>query len=174
MVRINRAIFFDRDGVLIKAPVVKGKPKSIQNIKQLKFCSGINKICEYYKKNYYLIMVTNQPDYERKQNTKKNIIEINNFIKKKLNLDAVYVCYSDNNNHKDRKPNPGMILKAKKKYKLDLNKSYLVGDRWRDIGAGNKAKCVTIFIDKKYDEKLSYKPTHKIDRLNKIFSIIKD
>jgi len=66
-----------------------------------------------------------------------------------------------------------MILKAQKKYKINLKKSYLVGDRWRDIGAGNKAKCVTIFIDKKYDEKLSYKPSYKIDRLNKIFSIIR-
>ena len=171
--RINKAIFFDRDGVLIKAPVIKKRPKSIQTLQEIKFCSGINKICEYYKKNYYLIMITNQPDYERKKNTKKNINEINNFIKKKLNLDAVYVCYSDNNNHKDRKPNPGMILKAQKKYKINLKKSYLVGDRWRDIGAGNKAKCVTIFIDKKYDEKLSYKPRYKIDRLNKIFSIIR-
>ena len=63
-------------------------------------------------------MVTNQPDYERKQNTKKNIIEINNFIKKKLNLDDVYVCYSDNNSHKDRKPNSGMKFKAKKNIKL--------------------------------------------------------
>lgn len=58
--------------------------------------------------------------------------------------------------------------------RFDLGPTYFFGDRWRDIGAGNKAKCVTIFIDKKYDEKLSYKPTLKIDRLNKIFSIIKD
>ena len=46
-----------------------------------------------------------------------------------------------------------MILDAQKKYNIDLKKSYLIRDRWRDIGAGNKAKCKTIFINKNYNEK---------------------
>jgi len=53
-----------------------------------------------------------------------------------------------------------------------LKNSYMIGDRWRDVGAGNKANCITIFIDKKYNEKLIYKPNYKISRLVEIFSII--
>ena len=49
-----------------------------------------------------------------------------------------------------RKPNPGMILAAKKKFKLKLKKSYVVGDRDKDIIAGKKAKCRTILINKKF------------------------
>ena len=172
MVKINKAIFFDRDGVLINAPIKKNKPKSIQTLKQLKFSRDVSKICKFYKKKYYLIMITNQPDVAKKKNTKRNVIEINNYIKKKLNLDAVYVCFSDKDNHIDRKPNHGMLLKAKKKYKINLKNSYMIGDRWRDVGAGNKANCITIFIDKKYNEKLIYKPNYKISRLVEIFSII--
>ena len=173
MVKLKKAIFFDRDGILIYAPVVKGKPKSINSIKQLKFCSGINKICKYYRKNYYLIMVTNQPDFSRKINTKKNINEINNYIKKKLGLHSIYVCYSDNDKDPNRKPNPGMLLKAKKKYQINLKKSFMIGDRWRDIGAGKNANCSTIFMDRKYDERLLYKPNYKIDKLSSIYLIIK-
>ena len=66
-----------------------------------------------------------------------------------------------------------MLLKAKKKFNLNLNKSFIVGDRWRDVGAGNKAKCKTIFLDRKYDEKIKYKPKYKIKSLKEIFSIIK-
>jgi D-glycero-D-manno-heptose 1,7-bisphosphate phosphatase len=167
------AIFFDRDGVLIDAPLINKKPISVQNVKDVKLCKSILKICNYYKSNYYLIMVTNQPDYSRGVNSKKNIIDINNFLKKKLNLDMIYVCYSDNDKNIDRKPNPGMLLKAKKKYKIDLKKSFMIGDRWRDIGAGNRAGCKTIFIDRNYAEKLTYKPNHSIRKLKDVFLIIK-
>ena len=170
--KLRKAIFFDRDGVLIEAPIVDKKPNSIKKLKQLKFCKGIKKICNYYKKNYHLIMVTNQPDFHRKINSKKNINEINMYIKKKLNLNTIYVCFSDNEKHKDRKPNPGMLNRARKRYNLDLTKSYMIGDRWRDIGAGNKANCKTIFIDRNYKEKSKFIPNYKIKRLSEIFSII--
>jgi len=172
-VKLKKAIFFDRDGVLIHAPIKNNKPISIQNIKELKFCMGIKKLCKFYKKNYLLIMVTNQPDFVKKKNTKKNITEINQYIKKMLDLDSIYVSYSDNDKNNDRKPNSGMLLKAKKKHKIDLYESYMIGDRWRDIGAGNSANCTTIFIDRKYHEKLKYKPNHIISKLKTIFSIIK-
>ena len=167
------AIFFDRDGVLIEAPLINKKPTSVQSLKDVKLCKNILEICQYYKKNYYLIMVTNQPDYSRGVNSKKNIININNFLKKKLNLDMIYVCYSDNEKCIDRKPNPGMLLKAKKKYKINLKKSFMIGDRWRDVGAGNRAGCRTIFIDRNYSEKLIYKPNYSIRKLKDIRLIIK-
>lgn len=166
------AIFFDRDGVLIEAPLINKKPTSVQSLKDVKLCKNILEICKYYKKNYYLIMVTNQPDYSRGVNSKKNIVNINNFLKKKLNLDMIYVCYSDNEKCIDRKPNPGMLLKAKKKYKINLKKSFMIGDRWRDVGAGNRAGCRTIFIDRNYSEKLIYKPNYSIRKLKDILLII--
>ena len=173
MLKIKEAaIFFDRDGVLIDAPLINKKPTSVQSLKDVKLCKNILEICKYYKKNYYLIMVTNQPDYSRGVNSKKNIININNFLKKKLNLDMIYVCYSDNEKCIDRKPNPGMLLKAKKKYKINLKKSFMIGDRWRDVGAGNRAGCRTIFIDRNYSEKLIYKPNYSIRKLKDILLII--
>jgi D-glycero-D-manno-heptose 1,7-bisphosphate phosphatase len=169
----DAAIFFDRDGVLIDAPIINRIPASVQTVKEVKLCKNILEVCNYYKSNYYLIMVTNQPDYSRGVNSKKNIININNFLKKKLNLDMIYVCYSDNDKNIDRKPNPGMLLKAKKKYKINLKKSFMIGDRWRDIGAGNRAGCKTIFVDRNYSEKLIYKPNYSIRKLKDIFLIIK-
>ena len=55
------------------------------------------------------------------------------------------------------KPNPGMIIEMKNKYKLDLKKCFMVGDRWRDIDAGHKANCKTILINNNYKEKNQYK-----------------
>ena len=110
----NKAIFFDRDGVLIEAPTIRRLPKSAQILSEVKICKGIEKFCRFYKKKYFLIMITNQPDFSRKKNTKKNINEINNYLKKKLRLDCMFTCFCANNKCENRKPNPGMILKGKK------------------------------------------------------------
>ena len=62
---------------------------------------------------------------------------------------------------------------ASKKYKLDLKKSFVIGDRWRDIEAGKKAKCKTIFIDKNYSEKIKSKPDYSIKKLVQLKKIFK-
>ena len=169
----NKAIFFDRDGVLIEAPTIKRLPKSAKTLSEVKICRGIKQFCNFYKKKYFLIMITNQPDFSRKTNTKKNINEINNYLKKKLKLDYVFTCFCENNKCKNRKPNPGMIHKGQKKFKLDLSKSFVIGDRWRDIGAGKKAKCRTILIDKNYNELMKFKPNFRVKNLKEIYNIIK-
>jgi len=170
---IKKAIFFDRDGVLIEAPVKNGKPKSSNNLRQISLCKNIQELCKKYRNSFFLIMITNQPDFSRKKNSKKNIDAINNYLKKKLKLDDVFVCYNDDENCFRRKPNPGMILEAQKKYNIELKESFFIGDRWRDIGAGNRAKCKTIFIDRNYDEKNIFKPKFSVKKIKDIMKIIK-
>ena len=67
-----------------------------------------------------------------------------------------------------------MIFKAKKKYNINLKKSFFIGDRWRDIGAGKRAGCKTIFIDRKYNEKNRFKADYNIKTTKKILSIINE
>jgi D-glycero-D-manno-heptose 1,7-bisphosphate phosphatase len=169
----KKAIFFDRDGVLIKAPIDKNnKPKSIINVDQIELSENIYDICEYYRKDFYLIMITNQPDVSRKVNTKTNVDLINMYLKNILNLNDVFVCYCSDDNCKNRKPNAGMLFKAKDKYGLDIKSCYFIGDRWRDIDAGYKFGCKTILIDRGYSEKLNFRPNYVIKSLKDIFSII--
>ncbi len=169
----KNAIFFDRDGVLIKAPVDKdNKPKSIKTYDQIEWVDNIENICSFYKKNYYLIMVTNQPDVTRKVNSLKNVEKINVEIKKKLDLDDIFVCYCDSKCF-NRKPSPGMVLDAKKKYNLNLSKCFFIGDRWRDVEASYNAGCESILLDYNYNEEIKRKPSYKINNLKEIYEIIK-
>jgi len=70
-----------------------------------------------------------------------------------LPLDAVLVCFHDDADRCDcRKPLPGLLLQAREAYGLDLTRSFMIGDRWRDIDAGLSAGCRTVFIDYQYDE----------------------
>ncbi len=72
-----------------------------------------------------------------------------------------------------RKPNPGMIFLAKKKFKLKLNKSFVVGDRDKDILTGKKADCKTILINKKYNNSQISNPNYTIKNFKELLKIIR-
>lgn len=148
---MKNAIFFDRDGTIIKTFVKKNKPIAIKTIKDLSLIKGVPFVLNKLKAKYKIFVITNQPDVARGNNKKKNVIEINKELMRTLPIEKVYTSYSSNNKNYNRKPNPGMIKKAKKQYNINLKKSYVVGDTEKDIIAGEKAGCKTILIKKKYN-----------------------
>ena len=155
---MQKVVFVDRDGVLIKAPKINNRPTSIKKLEQLKILNGVITGIKILKKNFKLIMITNQPDVYRKKVKKKDVEKINNFLKKKLRLDDIYVCYHDNiHKCRCRKPNAGMLLLAKKKWNISFKKSFLIGDRSSDVIAGKKVGCTNFFINYNYNEKLPNK-----------------
>lgn len=156
---MKRAVFIDRDGVLINAPKINKKPKSIKKLNEIKIIKGVKTGIKLLKKKFKLIIVTNQPDVSRKIITKKSVNEINNFLKKKLKIDHILVCFHDDKNKcKCRKPKSGLFIKAKNIWQIDLKKSYMIGDRKIDIEAGKNAGCKNFFINYQYAEK---KPSKK-------------
>ena len=76
-----------------------------------------------------------------------------------LPLEDIFVCYHDD---KDgctcRKPLPGLLHQAADRYCIDLSASFMVGDRWKDIEAGQSAGCTTILIDHQYTEREARRP----------------
>ncbi len=154
------AVFLDRDGVLNEAIVREGKPFAPQAMEDLKLAPGAVDACHQLKTaGFLLIGVTNQPDVVR-GTTKKELVEsINAHVSKELGLHDLRTCYHDNaDNCLCRKPKPGMILDAAKQWKIDLSRSYMVGDRSGDIEAGRRAGVTTIFIEHHYSEELKLKP----------------
>jgi D-glycero-D-manno-heptose 1,7-bisphosphate phosphatase len=98
-------------------------------------------------------MVTNQPDVARGIQKREVVDSINQVLSERLSLDDIKVCYhDDSDNCKCRKPEPGLLLEAAQEWKIDLSGSFVVGDRWKDIEAGCRAGCSTIFVDRGYSE----------------------
>ena len=98
-------------------------------------------------------MITNQPDIARGTASWEVINDMNRIIQTRLHLDDVRVCpHDDADQCYCRKPQPGLIFAAARDLGIALNSSFLVGDRWRDIAAGQAAGCHTIFIDYGYAE----------------------
>jgi D-glycero-D-manno-heptose 1,7-bisphosphate phosphatase len=151
----TKAIFLDRDGVLNKAIVRNRKPYPPSTIDELEILEGVYEGVELLKHSgYRLIVITNQPDVSRGLTTIEKVNEINNSIIQLLNVDEIMCCFHDDNeNCECRKPKPGMILEAVKKWNIDLSVSYLIGDRWRDIQTAKNIGITSILIKYDYDEK---------------------
>ena len=66
----------------------------------------------------------------------------------------------------------GLILQAVADFEIDLKESWLVGDRWKDIDAGNAAGCQTVFLDYRYDESLRSSPDHVITDIRELPGLI--
>tara|TARA_A100001011_G_scaffold396952_1_gene496486 strand:- start:740 stop:1267 length:528 start_codon:yes stop_codon:yes gene_type:complete len=174
VVNKNKAIFFDRDGTLIKTFISKkNKPIAIRKLKDFRLLRNTKKVIKILSTKYKIFVVTNQPDVARGKNLKKNVIDINNKLKSILDIDDVYTSFSENNKNYFRKPNPGMIFLAQKKYHINLNNSYFVGDTDKDIIAGKKGYCKTILLKKKYNKFHESKPDFLVKSFKEILNIIK-
>ena len=160
---MKKAVFLDRDGVINKAFVKDGLPKSPNSLNELKILPGVKEsILRLKELGFICLVVTNQPDVPRGKINKNTVIEMNNFLKKEIKLDDIFVCYHDDkDNCNCRKPKPGLLLQASKKWNVDFKKSFIIGDRWRDIQAGEKIGCKTIFLDYKYNLKKSLSTANK-------------
>jgi len=152
---MNKAVFIDRDGTLIKdvpyntdAALIEFLPHTIEALLMLK------------KNNFLLIVVSNQSGIAKGFFTMEELKTMNKAFRQILSyyeveLDAVYYCphhpegklekYSVECNC--RKPKPGLILKAAGEYDIDLSNSWMVGDILNDVEAGNVAGCKTILLD---------------------------
>ena len=170
---MRKCFFFDRDGVLNSSIVRNGKPYSPDYLEDVKITDYAYEIIDYLKKKKFLtIVVTNQPDVKRKKVKLKTVENINKFLKKKLKFDDIFVCYDDKDYSYFRKPKPGMIFAAKNKWNINLKKSFLIGDRDKDIKAGLNSGVKTIFIDNDYLEKKPIFSHFKIRKLKEIKKII--
>lgn len=164
---MKRAIFLDRDGVINKSFVKNGLPYAPTSFDQLKILPGVKEsILKLKDLKFVCLIVTNQPDVVRGKTKKDTVIKINSYIKDKLKLDDILVCYhDDSDNCECRKPKPGMLLQGSKKWNIDLKQSYMIGDRKKDIEAGERAGCKTIFIDHNYKEIMPKSPDFTTDSL---------
>src|ERR1700730_1726764 len=159
----NRAVFLDRDGVINRPVIVDGKPFPPRTVAEFEILPGVNQACSDLKNaGFLLVVVTNQPDVGRGILKKEVVEAIHKTMMGYLPIDRVEVCYHAGAEFGEececRKPRPGMLFAAANVLAIDLSRSFMIGDRWRDVECGRNAGCRTIFIDWGYAEELKQDP----------------
>ena len=150
----TRAVFFDRDGTIIR------QVELLHTVKEIRLLPRAASALRALRRlGYLLILVTNQPVIARGIITEKGVDEMHDALQRRLAkrdaaFNAIYVCP----HHPEatllkyrmrcdcRKPEIGLIKKAAKEWRIDISRSFMVGDSTRDTLAGNRAKLTTILV----------------------------
>lgn len=143
------AVFLDRDGVINRALLRDRRPHAPRSLTELELLPGVAAALTALRSaGYCLVVVTNQPDVARGTVPRSTVDAINAQLQSLLPLDAVRTCTHDDADRCGcRKPAPGLITAAASELQLECAASYMVGDSWRDVEAGRRAGCRTIFVD---------------------------
>lgn len=163
---LRPAVFLDRDGTLNVHGVRDGNPYPPESLADFRLFHGVRESCDELKAaGYALVVVTNQPDVGR-GTLQQNVVEAMHQRLRDLvpAIDRIEVCYDAGRGEKSRrrKPEPGMVLDAADALGLDLRRSWMIGDRWRDVDCGRRAGLRTVFIDHGYVEELRERPDHVV------------
>lgn len=165
---MNKALFLDRDGII---NVDKGYVYRIEDIVWIEETFKMIKVAN--ERNYRVIVVTNQSGIAHGYYSQSDVELLHKqmdavLLKKNLILTDWFHCPSLDS--LDRKPSPGMILKAQKKYNLDLGASFMVGDKISDVFEtdGTFVRPTTLLVQGSYDlknaaelENVTVYPDHK-------------
>jgi D-sedoheptulose 7-phosphate isomerase len=154
------AVFLDRDGVINRTVVRDGKPFPPSSVKELELLPGVaSSLHDLKAHGFNLFVITNQPDIARGTQSRAAVEGIHQALASSLPIDGIFVCYHDDaDDCACRKPKPGLLLEAQRLHNIDLSRSFVVGDRWRDIDAGHNAGCKTVLIDYGYREQPPAQP----------------
>ncbi|HEX4045689.1 MAG TPA: HAD-IIIA family hydrolase [Gammaproteobacteria bacterium] len=163
----QKAIFLDRDGVLNDTIIKQGKPYPPASLAELTIAADVLPALQLLKShNCLLIGATNQPDVPRGITLRSTVESINQHLLTILPLDTIRVCYHDDQDAcACRKPAPGLLLQAATDYHIDLSQSVMIGDRWKDIVAGQQAGCKTVWINRHYAEPAPKTPDAEVTSL---------
>ena len=147
---MNRAIFFDRDGIINKERL-----DYVKDISELELFSEFPSIVKPLKDHGFLIIViTNQSAINRGLMTESSLYEIHEKIQNHMktngtSIDGFYHCpHRPDENCDCRKPKSGLLIKAANDFCIELKSSWMIGDNDSDIQAGLNVGCQTIKIGK--------------------------
>ena len=151
---MQKVIFLDRDGVINEDYGYVGK------IEDFKFIDGVFEACKSFKNlGYEIVIVTNQSGIARGYYSEDEFLKLTSymqdeFLKKEISILKTYYCpHLPNSNCSCRKPKSGMILKALDEFDINLDNSWLIGDKLSDIECAKNANIKNrVLIDKNAKE----------------------
>jgi D-glycero-D-manno-heptose 1,7-bisphosphate phosphatase len=144
----KQAVFLDRDGVLNRTYERGGISCPPACLEEFELLPGaMDATQSLAEAGFSLVVVSNQPDVARGSQTRERVEQMNDIIRVTLPVREVLTCFHDNaDGCPCRKPNPGLLLEAACRWDLDLTDSFMVGDRWSDVVAGQAAGCRSVLI----------------------------
>jgi len=146
---VKAAVFLDRDGVLNPPDERDGRTRAPVTLEAFRLYPWAAEAVRRLRDAGLLcLVVTNQPEVATGELARDVLDAMHARLRRETGVDAIYVCpHVDADGCDCRKPRPGLLLRAAVEWGVDLGASFLVGDRWRDIKAGEAVGCTTVLVE---------------------------
>lgn len=145
---MKQGVFIERDGVLVEARVERQHQVSPLTLDEMKLQAAAAPLLAKLKAaGLVLIATTNQPGLSRGYQNRRELDRMHDLMRKTFTLDDILVCPHDETDRCPcRKPKPGLLVEAAFKWHLDLDRSFVISDKWQDAEAARTAGCTSLLI----------------------------
>jgi D-glycero-D-manno-heptose 1,7-bisphosphate phosphatase len=145
---MKHAVFIERDGVL-NAVRVKGRcqvpPATSAEFLVIEEARG--PLANLRAAGFKIIVTTNQPGVSRGDLSRRDLDRMHDMLKRSLPVDDIFLCPHDEQDRCPcRKPKPGLFQEARFKWQLDMDRSFVVSDKWYDAVAAGACGCTSILL----------------------------
>jgi D-glycero-D-manno-heptose 1,7-bisphosphate phosphatase len=173
---LRPAVFLDRDGTLNLQVVRDGAPYAPDRFEDFRLYRDAQAGCRALKAaGFVLVVVTNQPEVGRGTLAREEVERMHARLLELIpEIDRVEACYDPGRGEasRRRKPEPGMVLDAAQALGIDLSRSWMIGDRWRDVECGRRAGVRTVFIDFGYSDEVKTSPEFTVRTFSEAVSTV--
>jgi len=152
---MRSGVFLERDGILNRAKVERGNQKTPLTIEEFQVnLDALASLKKLKDAGYILLATTNQPGLSRGYQSRRELDRMHDLLRRQLPLDDILVCAHDEMDLCPcRKPRPGLFTEAAFKWHLDLERSFVVSDKWQDAQAAHLTGCTSLLIESPWNGK---------------------
>jgi len=145
---MKQAVFIERDGILIKARVERQHQVSPLTMEEFHINEAALPLLEKLKQEgLLLIATTNQPGLSRGYQSRRELDRMHDLLRRTLPIDDILLCPHDEIDRCPcRKPKPGLLMEASFKWHLDMDRSFVISDKWQDAQAARAAGCTSLLL----------------------------
>jgi D-glycero-D-manno-heptose 1,7-bisphosphate phosphatase len=144
---MKAAVFLERDGILNSVEIQRGQPAVPLRLENFKVIESARPLVQSLKDAGLIVLVaTHQPAVSRGELPRNELDLMHRVLRHKLPVDDILLCASDDSSHPCYKPQPGLFLEASFKWTLDLDRCFVISDKWQDAKAAQVAGCTSVMV----------------------------
>lgn len=142
-------VFIERDGVLNKVRTERQHQVSPLMLEDFRVCRAAKPLLERLKAaGLILIATTNQPALSHGQLSRRELDRMHDLLRRELPLDDILICpHDESDDCPCRKPRPGLLTEGGFNWQLDLDRSFVISDKWQDAEAARQLGCTSVVIE---------------------------
>jgi D-glycero-D-manno-heptose 1,7-bisphosphate phosphatase len=142
------AVIIERDGILNKVKTERNQPVSPLTLDEFQINQdAIEPVRELKAAGFLVIVTTNQPGLSRGYQSRRELDLMHTILRRQFPIDDLFLCPHDEMDRCPcRKPKPGLIKEAIWKWQLDMDRSFVVSDKWQDAQAAHVVGCTSMLL----------------------------